>query len=108
MGKTCEWCHFCFNGAILHIFSFDCMIVNNKDNVPLIPLNIFINCDGVVDIGLFTYMNGIVTEAIYPVVIRDYRDKSIRIFYFNAVPVDLDSDLEIFIELVKSYCGKRI
>jgi len=60
-------------------------------------------CDGVVDISPFTCMNGIVTEAIYPQVSRDHNSIPIRIFYFDGVPFDLDSDLEIFMEQVKAY-----
>ncbi len=60
-------------------------------------------CDGVVDISPFTCMNGIVTEAIYPQVSRDHNNIPIRIFYFDGVPFDLDSDLEIFMEQVKAY-----
>ncbi|MBN2030153.1 hypothetical protein JW824_07895 [bacterium] len=60
-------------------------------------------CDGVIDASPFTCMNGIVTEAIYPKVSRDYGHMPIRIFYFDGVPFDLESDLEIFFEQVKSF-----
>jgi predicted nucleotide-binding protein (sugar kinase/HSP70/actin superfamily) len=63
-------------------------------------------CDGVIDASPFTCMNGIVTEAVYPHVSRDYGGLPIRIFYFDGVPVDLDSGLEIFLELAKSYRKK--
>ncbi|MBN2103638.1 hypothetical protein JW835_06315 [bacterium] len=65
-------------------------------------------CDGVVDISPFTCMNGIVTDAVYPVISRDHNDFPIRIFYFDGVPFDLDTDLEIFMELVKAYRMKRL
>ena len=65
-------------------------------------------CDGVVDISPFTCMNGIVTEAIYPNLSRDLDGFPVRIFYFDGVPFDLDRDLEIFMQLVHSYRGKRI
>jgi len=39
--------------------------------------------DGIVDISPFTCMNGIVTEAIYPVVSRDHDGIPIRVFYFG-------------------------
>ena len=65
-------------------------------------------CDGLVDISPFTCMNGIVTEAVYPVISRDHDDFPIRMFYFDGVPFDLDTDLEIFMELVKSYRLKRL
>lgn len=64
-------------------------------------------CDGVVDISPFTCMNGIVTEVIYPYVSRDHDDIPIRIFYFDGVPFDLDGDLEIFMEQVKSYRKRK-
>ncbi|MBN1781453.1 hypothetical protein JW948_10035 [bacterium] len=63
-------------------------------------------CDGVADISPFTCMNGIVTEAIYPVISRDHDDFPARIFYFDGVPADLDTDLEIFMELVRGYRQK--
>ena len=65
-------------------------------------------CDGVVDISPFTCMNGIVTEVIYPRVSRDHDDMPIRIFYFDGVPFDLDGDLEIFLEQVKSFRKRRL
>ena len=60
-------------------------------------------CDGVIDASPFTCMNGIITEAVYPVVSRDFGGMPIRIFYFDGVPTDLDSGLEIFLELAKGY-----
>ena len=65
-------------------------------------------CDGVIDISPFTCMNGIVTEAVYPTVSRDHDGIPIRIFYFDGVPVELDRDLDIFMELVLSYRKKRL
>ena len=64
-------------------------------------------CDGVIDISPFTCMNGIVTETFYHQISQDHGDIPIRIFYFDGVPFDLDSDLEIFMELVNSYRNKR-
>jgi len=71
---------------------------------PLLPDT---DCDGVVDISPFTCMNGIVTEVIYPYVSRDHNDIPIRIFYFDGVPFDLEGDLEIFMEQVKSYRKRK-
>lgn len=65
-------------------------------------------CEGVVDISPFTCMNGIVTEVIYPQVSKDHNGFPIRIFYFDGVPFDLDSDLEIFMEQVKGYRKKKL
>jgi predicted nucleotide-binding protein (sugar kinase/HSP70/actin superfamily) len=64
-------------------------------------------CDGVIDASPFTCMNGIVTEAVYPHVSRDFGGMPIRIFYFDGVPFDLDSGLEIFLELAKGYRRKQ-
>ncbi len=64
-------------------------------------------CDGIVDISPFTCMNGIVTEAVYPVISRDHDSIPIRIFYFDGVPFDLDSDLDIFMDLVRLYKKKK-
>jgi predicted nucleotide-binding protein (sugar kinase/HSP70/actin superfamily) len=64
-------------------------------------------CDGVIDASPFTCMNGIVTEAVYPHVSRDFGGMPIRIFYFDGVPIDLDSGLEIFLELAAGYRRKQ-
>ncbi len=53
--------------------------------------------DGIVDISPFTCMNGIVNEAVYPVVSRDHDDIPIRIFYFDGTNKDLDRDVGIFL-----------
>lgn len=65
------------------------------------------SCDGVIDVSPFTCMNGIVTEAVYPKVSRDYGNMPIRIFYFDGVVFDLEGDLEIFFEQVKSFKQNR-
>ncbi len=64
-------------------------------------------CDGVIDASPFTCMNGIVTEAVYPHVSRDFGGMPVRIFYFDGVPIDLDSGLEIFMELARGYRRKQ-
>ena len=43
--------------------------------------------------GLVGDMNGIVTEAVYPVVSRDHDGMPMRIFYFDGTQSDLDRDL---------------
>ena len=58
---------------------------------------------GVIDISPFTCMNGIITEAVYPRVSRDLDDFPIRVFYFDGVNKDVEGDLEIFMELARSY-----
>jgi predicted nucleotide-binding protein (sugar kinase/HSP70/actin superfamily) len=64
-------------------------------------------CDGVVDISPFTCMNGIVTEAIYPRVSRDYDHIPIRNFYFDGTHGDLDRDVGIFMELARTYQARK-
>lgn len=64
-------------------------------------------CDGVVDISPFTCMNGIVTEAIYPTVSRDYDHIPIRNFYFDGTHADLDRDVGIFMELARTYQARK-
>jgi predicted nucleotide-binding protein (sugar kinase/HSP70/actin superfamily) len=62
--------------------------------------------DGIVDISPFTCMNGIVSEAIYPKLSRDYGGIPIRNFYFDGTQSDLDRDLGIFLELARTYRHK--
>lgn len=59
--------------------------------------------DGVVDISPFTCMNGIVSESIYPKLSRDFGGIPIRNFYFDGTQSDLDRDLGIYLEVVRSY-----
>ncbi len=63
--------------------------------------------DGIVDISPFTCMNGVVSEAIYPRLSRDLGGLPIRNFYFDGVETDLDADLGVFLELVRSYRGRK-
>jgi len=63
--------------------------------------------DGIIDISPFTCMNGIVTEAIYPVVQRDCDGIPIRTFYFDGTQSDLERDVGIFIELAKTYQRRK-
>jgi predicted nucleotide-binding protein (sugar kinase/HSP70/actin superfamily) len=63
--------------------------------------------DGIVDISPFTCMNGVVSEAIYPKLSRDYAGIPIRNFYFDGQQSDLDRDIEIYLELARSYREKR-
>ncbi|MBZ5721950.1 MAG: hypothetical protein LAO03_16380 [Acidobacteriia bacterium] len=59
--------------------------------------------DGIVDISPFTCMNGVVSEAIYPKLRRDYGGIPIRNFYFDGQQSDLDRDTAIYLELAQSY-----
>jgi predicted nucleotide-binding protein (sugar kinase/HSP70/actin superfamily) len=63
--------------------------------------------DGVIDISPFTCMNGIVSEAIYPLVSRDLNGFPVRSFYFDGTQSDLDRDLGIFLELARNYRRQR-
>jgi len=65
-------------------------------------------CDGVIDISPFTCMNGIVTEVFYPAISRDHDGIPIRIFYFDGASIDLDRDVDMFMELVVSYRERRL
>jgi len=58
---------------------------------------------GIIDISPFTCMNGIITEAVYPRISRDFGGFPIRVFYFDGNQPALQGDLEIFIELAKNY-----
>ena len=64
--------------------------------------------DGIIDISPFTCMNGIVSEAIYPKISRDYGGIPIRNFYFDGTQLDLDRDLGIYMELARSYREKKL
>ncbi len=63
--------------------------------------------DGVIDISPFTCMNGIVSESVYPKLSREYGGIPIRNFYFDGTQSDLDRDLGIYMELVRSYREKK-
>lgn len=63
--------------------------------------------DGIIDISPFTCMNGIVSEAIYPKLSRDFGGIPIRNFYFDGTQSDLDRDLGIYMELARSYREKK-
>ena len=63
--------------------------------------------DGIVDISPFTCMNGVVSEAIYPKLSRDYGGIPIRNFYFDGQQSDLDRDIGIYLELARSYREKK-
>ncbi len=63
--------------------------------------------DGIIDISPFTCMNGIVSEAIYPKLSKDFGGIPIRNFYFDGTQSDLDRDLGIYLELAHSYREKK-
>ena len=63
--------------------------------------------DGVVDISPFSCMNGIVSEAVYHAVAHDHDDLPIRTFYFDATSSNMERDLDIFMELTRSYRKRK-
>jgi len=63
--------------------------------------------DGIVDISPFTCMNGVVSEAIYPKLCRDFAGIPIRNFYFDGQQSDLGRDIGIYLELARSYREKK-
>jgi predicted nucleotide-binding protein (sugar kinase/HSP70/actin superfamily) len=63
--------------------------------------------DGIVDISPFTCMNGVVSEAIYPRLSRNYGGIPIRNFYFDGQQSDLDRDIGIYLEMARSYRQKK-
>jgi len=63
--------------------------------------------DGIIDISPFTCMNGIVSEAVYPKISKDFGGIPIRNFYFDGTQSDLDRDLGIYMELTRSYREKK-
>lgn len=63
--------------------------------------------DGIVDISPFSCMNGIVTQAVYPLVQRDLDGLPIRVFYFDGTQGDLERDVGIFIELARTYQRRK-
>lgn len=63
--------------------------------------------DGIIDISPFSCMNGIVTQAVYPVVQRDLDGLPIRVFYFDGTQADLERDVGIFIELARTYQRRK-
>jgi predicted nucleotide-binding protein (sugar kinase/HSP70/actin superfamily) len=63
--------------------------------------------DGIIDICPFTCMNGIVSEAVYPVVSADHDGLPIRSLYFDKVGGHIDRDLEIFLDLARAYQRRK-
>lgn len=63
--------------------------------------------DGVIDVSPFTCMNGIVSEALYPKLSREHGGFPVKNVFFDGTPATLDRDLEIFLELAKSYRARR-
>jgi predicted nucleotide-binding protein (sugar kinase/HSP70/actin superfamily) len=64
--------------------------------------------DGIIDISPFTCMNGIVCEAVYPRVSRDLGGLPIRTLYFDGTPRDLEGDLDVYLDLSRSYRKRKV
>jgi len=63
--------------------------------------------DGIIDISPFSCMNGITCEAVYPAVSRDHDGIPIRSFYFDTTHSNMNRDLDIFLELARSYRQRK-
>ncbi|HUA13958.1 MAG TPA: hypothetical protein VMG31_01575 [Verrucomicrobiae bacterium] len=63
--------------------------------------------DGIVDISPFTCMNGVVSEALYPKLSRDFARIPIRNFYFDGQQLDLERDVGMFLEMARSYRDRK-
>jgi predicted nucleotide-binding protein (sugar kinase/HSP70/actin superfamily) len=63
--------------------------------------------DGIIAISPFTCMNGIVSEAVYHDVSSDHDDLPIRNFYFDDSSSNMQRDLDIFMELTRSYRDRK-
>ncbi len=63
--------------------------------------------DGIIDISPFSCMNGIVSEAVYHNVSSAHDDIPIRNFYFDSSSSNMERDLDIFMELTRSYRKRR-
>ena len=63
--------------------------------------------DGIIDISPFACMNGIVSEAVYHSVSADCDDMPIRNFYFDSTSSNMERDLDIFMELARSYKERK-
>ena len=62
---------------------------------------------GIVDISPFSCMNGIVSQAMYARVSDEHDGIPVRVFYFDQSRKDLDQDISIFMDLVRSYMRRK-
>jgi predicted nucleotide-binding protein (sugar kinase/HSP70/actin superfamily) len=64
--------------------------------------------DGIIDISPFSCMNGIVSEAVYPVVSKDHEDFPIKSMYFDGNSnTSIERDLPIFMEMARGYMKRK-
>jgi len=59
--------------------------------------------DGILDVSPFSCMNGIVSEALYPRLSQDHAGIPIKNVYVDGTGRDLTSEVEIFLELARTY-----
>jgi len=52
-------------------------------------------------------MNGIVSESVYPLISADHDDIPIRNFFYDGIAVDREADVEIFVELARTYQRRK-
>lgn len=64
-------------------------------------------CDGIVDISPFTCMNGIISESVYPCLSEEHESIPVRNFYFDGKATDRETDIEIYLELARSYQSRK-
>ena len=64
--------------------------------------------DGIIDISPFSCMNGIVSEAVYPMVSKDHEDFPIKSLYFDGSSnASIERDLPIFMEMSRGYMKRK-
>ncbi len=63
--------------------------------------------DGILDISPFGCMNGIVSQAIYPALSRDYGGIPIRTLYYDGSGGGRDEEIALFLELAAAYRRKK-
>jgi predicted nucleotide-binding protein (sugar kinase/HSP70/actin superfamily) len=63
--------------------------------------------DGILDVSPFSCMNGIVCEALYPRLSQDHGGLPIKNLYVDGTGRDLTSELEIFLELARTYQRRK-
>ncbi len=64
--------------------------------------------DGIIDVSPFSCMNGIVSEAVYPLVSKDHEDFPIKSMYFDGnSSTAVDRDLPIFMEMARGYMKRK-
>jgi len=64
--------------------------------------------DGIIDISPFSCMNGIVSEAVYPLVSKDHDEFPIKSMYFDGTSsMAIERDLPIFMEMARGYMKRK-